>query len=155
MLTIFSYRPLHQLQHPNTFEYCEHMWILQADIPHMEIYIFPSLNRNSVWTLATQVSLPRSQICGDQEIPNAATILCHAVTSNAQTFTHSLFLQIVIFGGTCFHSDCQCSMLPAPRISKCCEFSSRASGSILCALALGKLHFLHIYRILMRGTATI
>jgi len=89
MLTISTHRPLTVLQHPNTVEYCENSCVLPADIPHTEIPISPPLRTNSVWTLATQPSLWRSQIHWVLQILNDAPILCHAVTSNARTFTHN------------------------------------------------------------------
>jgi len=89
MLTILPYRPLTCLQHPNRIEYRENSCVLPADIPYTEIHIFPWLITHSVWTLATQQSLSRSQIYRVLQIQNAAPILCNAVTSNPRTFTHN------------------------------------------------------------------
>jgi len=51
----------------------------------------------SVWTLRTQTSLSRSQIYRVLQSLNAAPTLCHAVTTNARTFSHNNYTQSVIF----------------------------------------------------------
>jgi len=114
LLTILPYQWLMQLQHPNTIEYCENRCVSLADIPHMKIYIFPQSITNPVWPLANQPSLWRSQIYRVLQIRNAAPNLCHAVTSNAWTFTHNYY--VFICQGTCFHSDSQCSIWPATMV---------------------------------------
>ena len=103
-LTILPYRPLTSLHNPDTIEYRENTCILPADIPHTEIYISPRSVTDSVWTLATHPSLWWSQICWVLQIPNAAPILCHAVTSNARTLMHNYYVQRVIHRVTWFHS---------------------------------------------------
>ena len=92
MLKTLYYRPVTQLQHPNTIGYCENSYLLPVDMPHTEMHISPQLIMNSVWTLSTQPSLSRSQIYRFLQILNAAPILCHVVTSNARTFTHNDYI---------------------------------------------------------------
>ena len=117
MLMILPYSPLTLLQHPNTTEYHQHMCVLAADIPLMEIPISPLLTTNSVWTLTTQLSLTRFQIYRVLQILNTVTIICHAVTSNAKISCIITVYSGVICWGTCSHSGSQCSILPAPRVS--------------------------------------
>jgi len=47
------YRPLTNLEHPNTREYRENRCVLLEDIPHREIHIPAWFLTNSVWTLTT------------------------------------------------------------------------------------------------------
>jgi len=92
MLMTLSYWPLSLVQHSNTIEYLETTCVLLVDIPHTVIHLSPWSIRNSVWTLATQPSLSRSQIYQVLQILNAAPVLHHGDTSNARTFMRSYYV---------------------------------------------------------------
>lgn len=92
MLTILPDRLLTRLQHPNTIEYHGNTCVISEDIPHMDIYIFPPLITNSVWTLEYPPSFSTSHINLVLQIVHAAPIQWHAVTSNGQKFTHNYYV---------------------------------------------------------------
>jgi len=92
VLTTLPYRPVTWLPHPNTTEYHENACVLPANIQRMNIHRSPQSISTSVWTFAAQPPNSESQIYQNVQIFIAAQIVCHAVTSNARTFTHHWYI---------------------------------------------------------------
>jgi len=99
MLMISPYQLLTQLQHPRMIQYHLITCVLSVDIPHTEIHICHRSIPHSVWNLATHPSLLRSHIYRVLQIANAASIQCHAVSSNAQTFMHKFLCLAESYAG--------------------------------------------------------
>jgi hypothetical protein len=106
---------------------------------------------NSVWTLATQPSL--IVFCRFSILHQFYAMRSPQMLEHSPKITSS---RGVICRGTRFHSGCQCSIWPAPRVSSYRELSSSAShsgasGCILCALAFGNIQFWHPFRVSLIG----
>jgi hypothetical protein len=131
---MLPYPPLTSLQHPNTIEHREKLYVLLADIPDMEIHMSSHSMRNCnmiPYTSAVthQVATISIQLYRFSKLHQ---FLCYVVTVNARTFTHNDYIWRSHILGLMFQS--RVSVLdfwPGPRVSWWRELSSGGSGSIL------------------------